>query len=236
MTSLRKLAVGAALVAASFGVRATTVSAFSNASSLDFQGQFLYALSMNPGAAGVAIGDATFRYLLGGVSGAAVSYQYYIQSWHPFNYGAGTDNTNLGTVMRSIVWNNGSNSGTVVNLTLSNLTVGQTYKAQLLFAEACCDRGFDVYRNGLKIADNVSPYVLSGNNYYGSAVVTETFVASSTSVTFGLGYNGGRSDINPILNAATLETVSVPEPAPLGLLAGALGLTMVARRRATRTN
>lgn len=215
---------------------AATVSAFTSVSGLDFQGQFTYAVSANTNAAGLAIGNATFSSMFN-TAGFAVSYQYYIGGWRSQNYGASVENTRLNTVMNSIVWSGGSTTATVVNLTFSNLVVGQTYKTQLLFGEGCCDRGYDVYRGASQIANDVSPYGLNGNTL-GSAVVTDSFVATATSVSYGLGYYGGHPDSNPILNAATLELVTVPpplpEPASLLLLLSGLGLAGTMGRRSIR--
>ena len=66
-----------------------------------------------------------------------------------------------------------------------------------------------------------------------SAVLTDTFTATSTSVVFGFGGRTNFNDNNPILNAATLENVTaVPEPETYALVLAGLGaLGFVARRK-----
>lgn len=208
------------------------ITAFSDSATLDFSGNFTYALTMNPNANGAQVGDAQFTYAVGGATpGVSESHQNYIQNWVPFSNNSTPDNIALTEVMRSIIWSGGGNAE-VVSLTMSNLLVGETYKYQLLFGESCCDRGFDVFMNHILVADNFSPFVLNGNHTLGGAVISDSFVASSSSVTFGLGYHGGRSDWNPILNAATLERVNdVPEPETLALLFFGLGVLGWQRRR-----
>lgn len=225
---LKKLALFATLSASCSFAQATsvTIDTFTSTANLDFQGNFVYALTMNPNAAGTQIGDATFTNALGGTTpGVTESHQNYIQNWHPYNY-TGADATALGSVMQSIIWNYGSNGGySGLSLAMNNLQIGQSYQAQLLFAEACCDRGFDVYQNDALIANDFSPYSL--NNYvYGSAFIRSSFVADANSVTFKFGYYGGHPDRNPILNAATLERTSaaVDEPETLVMLLTGLGL------------
>lgn len=226
---LKKLVLFATLSASCSLAQATpfTIDTFTSTANLDFQGNFVYALTMNPNAAGTQIGDATFTNALGGTTpGVTESHQNYIQNWHPYNY-TGADATALGSVMQSIIWNFGSDGGySGLSLTMNNLQIGQSYQAQLLFAEACCDRGFDVYQNDALIANDFSPFSLNGNNTTGSAFIRSSFVADASSVTFDFGFNGGLPDRNPILNAATLEHTSaaVDEPETLVMLLTGLGL------------
>lgn len=212
------------------------IGTFGSTANLDFQGSFVYALTMNPIAAGTKIGDATFTNALNGATpGVTESHQNYIQGWHPFNY-TGADATALGSVMQSIIWNFGNDGGySGLSLTMNNLQIGQSYQAQLLFAEACCDRGFDVFQNGTLIANDFSPYTLNNNSILGSAFIRSSFVADASSVTFQFGYYGGRNDRNPILNAATLErtSTSVDEPETLVMLLAGLGL--IARMKSRKS-
>lgn len=234
-TPLKKLALFATLsVSCAFAQAASVnIGTFGSSANLDFQGSFVYALTMNPNAAGTKIGDATFTNALNGATpGVTESHQNYIQTWHPFNY-TGADATALGSVMQSIIWNFGNDGGySGLSLTMNNLQIGQSYQAQLLFAEAGYDRGFDVYQNDALIANDFSPYSL--NNYvYGSAFIRSSFVADASSVTFKFGYYGGHPDRNPILNAATLErtTTSVDEPETLVMLLAGLGLIVRMKSR-----
>ncbi len=211
-----------AFLGASVAAQAVPLAAALSNSNVDLTGNFVYALTMNPNAAGTTVGNATFTSGFS-TAGATVSHQNYIQGWHS---STAANSAGLGNVMRSIIWSYGNTNAEVVQLTMSNLQIGTSYKAQLLFGEACCDRGFDIFQNGIKVADDFSPFGLSGNDYGGAAIWADTFVATSTSVVFGLGYYGGHGDYNPILNAATLEqmpSTDVPEPGSLPLLLAGLG-------------
>ena len=204
---------------------------------LDLQGNFVYAVTMNPNAAGVVLGNAQFTYALE-TNDVAVSHQYYIQDWYSSTYTGSAEDVGLGKVMESISWS-GSNyqpDSQVLSVSMAALTIGQTYKAQFLFAENCCERGFNFYQDGVRKASDFSPYAETGNHasYANmSAVLTDIFTATSTSVIFGLGGNANFNDNNPILNAATLENVTaVPEPETFALVLAGLGaLGFVARRK-----
>lgn len=233
----RIAAAMAVALCASLAQAAPTVGVFTGSApgqGLDLQGDFTYALTMNPGAAGVTLGDATFTNAFT-TAGVGLGYANYIGNWYPAGYEPGT----LGAVMQSIIWTpaNGAADSQVVTLSLSNLQVGQTYKVQLLFAEACCARGFDIYQDGVKQADDVSPYALTGGVAYNpnqSAVFSNTFVATASTVVFGLGGQAAYGDNNPILNAATLESIpsAVPEASAYGMtLAGLLVVGALVQRR-----
>ena len=143
--------------------------------------------------------------------------------------------------MRSIIWSNSNNNvdSQVVTMTMSALTIGQSYQAQFMFAEDCCNRGFNFYQDGIKMTSDFSPYNLTGGTTYNgsqSAVLTDNFTATATSVVFGFGgVSSLHGDNNPILNAATLENVSVvPEPDTYAMLLTGLGLMgFTFRRRKT---
>lgn len=232
--TFKNMTLALGMMVTTMSAQATPLASALTTSNVDLTGNFTYALTMNPYAAGSTVGDATFTNALGGsTSGVSISNQYYIQNWH---YSTAANATGLGDVMRSIIWSGGGNSQ-VVQLSMSNLQIGNSYKAQLLFGEGCCDRGFDIFENGVQVANDFSPFALNGNDYRGAAIFSDTFTATSTSVVFGLGYYGGHGDWNPILNAATLEnlgTTNVPEPASLPLLLAGLGLFgLVARKKST---
>lgn len=230
--TIKKISLAMGMMAAAMSVQATPMVAALTTGNVDLTGDFTYALTMNPYAAGTTVGDATFTSALNGnTAGVSISNQYYIQNWH---YSAAANATGLGDVMRSIIWSGGGNAQ-VVQLSMSNLQIGNSYKAQLLFGEACCNRGFDIFQNGVQVANDFSPFGLNGNAYSGAAIFSDTFTATSTSVVYGLGYYGAHPDWNPILNAATLENLSagqVPEPAALPLvLAGLVLFGFVARKK-----
>ena len=237
---LRSVALASIVAVSTVAQAQVTVGTFTGSAAgqgLDLQGNFNYALTFNPDAAGTTLGDATFTNAFT-TSRITVENQNYIQNWYPGTYTDSANDIALGQVMQSIVWSssNGNADSQVVTLSMSGLTVGQTYKTQLLFAEACCNRGFNVYQDGTKISSELSPYMLTGNNSFNdteSVVLTDTFMAMSSSVIFGFGGTSSlHADNNPILNAATLENVSaVPEPESYSMLLAGLGLMGFMKRR-----
>jgi len=194
---------------------------------LDFEGSFEYAVNVL-GNGGFNIGDASFTN--DSVSGVNISAQHSILNWHNANYGNSADDNSLEYVMQSIRW---SGAGTdVVRVDMSDLVVGDSYSLQLLFAETCCTRGFDVFAEGQKIVDDFSPYVEQGfvNNQSAGAFVRYDFVAGDSTLNITFGGSAPFGDNNPILNGFTLEHVtSVPEPSTTALLA--LSLFGLAARR-----
>lgn len=240
---LRFIALTSIVVASTVAHAQVTISTFTGSAAgqgLDLQGNFNYALTFNPNAAGTTLGDAKFTNAFT-TSGVTLGNQNYIQNWYPGNYTGSANDIALGHVMQSIIWSNsnGNADSQVVTLSMSGLTLGQTYKTQLLFAEDCCNRGFNVYQDGTKIARELSPYTLTGNRTFNgteSVVLMDTFTATSSSTTFGF---GGMSplhpDNNPILNAATLENVSaVPEPGSYSMLLAGLGLMGFMARKSAK--
>ena len=74
-----------------------------------------------------------------------------INDWHSANYGSSANDNSLEFIMKSIRW---SHIPEEFNVTLNNLTVGNDYSMQLLFAEDCCNHGIDVFADGQMIWDN----------------------------------------------------------------------------------
>jgi len=198
---------------------------------LDFSGNFEYAVNVRGNGGGV-VGDAVFTN--DSASGVSISAQNNILNWHGTNYGS-TDNDNaLEYVMQSIRW---SGRGTdVVTVALDNLTVGDDYSLQLLFAESCCIRGFDVFVEDELLVDDFSAYSLQGsrNNTSLGAFIRFDFVATDSTLNIAMGGSApAYNDNNPILNGLTLEnTTSVPEPTSLAIFA--LSLLGLGARKARR--
>lgn len=239
---LVKMAVLVTLLATAAMTRAdVTVGTFSGSAignGLDLQGSFVYALTMNSSAVGTILDDTRFTDARN-TQGVTVASEVYIQDWYHSSYTGSPNDIALGSVMKSISssFANGQPDSQVFTMTMAGLTIGQSYKAQFLFAEVCCDRGFNFYHSGEKLASNFSPYALTGNRAYNSgesAVLIDTFTATSDAVVFGFGGSANHSDNNPILNAATLESMTPPVPEPETytlLLAGLSALGLVSRRR-----
>ena len=183
---------------------------FTSVSDLDFSGTFLNAINL----AGTAttIGDVTFQdgRASNNTSNANESFQHEIQNWNNRNYG----NTGLNNIMKGIRWSGGSGNSPYVQFT--NATAGQKYKIQALFKERCCNRYFDVYVDGTKIVDDFRPRSAGGDNSASARYLTYQFEAASTNVMFRMSgrtaENSGsklhNNDINPILNAISIETLA----------------------------
>ena len=123
----------------------------------------------------------------------------------------------LELVMESLRWSPHPES---VEAHLDSLIVGQSYKLQLLFYEECCSRGFDVFVDGVQIADEFSPQAVQGGiRAAGSgAFISHTFAASRADVVVTLsGADADFPDRNPILQALTLEALTCRAAAELTL-------------------
>ncbi|MDA7481300.1 autotransporter-associated beta strand repeat-containing protein, partial [Candidatus Pelagibacter ubique] len=142
-------------------------------------------------------------------SNANESFQHEIQNWNSRNYG----NTGLNNIMKGIRWSGGTGHSPYVQFT--NATAGQKYKIQALFKEQNYNRYFDVYVDGTKIVDDFRPLDAGSTSVNRGRYLTYQFEAASTNVMFRLSgrtaeNSGGRlhvNDVNPILNAISIEAV-----------------------------
>ncbi len=183
---------------------------------LDLSGTFVHAFNVGtPGAAGQA-GDAYFT--ADNESGITLGAPNEIASWSTREFGASANDTTLETVFQSIRWADTShpNPGLrVISVILDNLTPGNRYKLQLLFAESGdYNRRFDVRVDGVLVADDFGPSEAQGSpaKTYAATAVVHEFVASATSATIvldGASVTDGTADKNPILNGVTLEQTAV---------------------------
>ncbi len=175
---------------------------------LDLSGVFVYALAIGAGDdANVQVGDALFAPLsLDEVPGATLTAVNGAANWYNVVYGDSEADLNLAIATSSIRY-----QGPTVDLALDNLEVGAQYKLQLMFGEACCNRGFGIYVDGQLIVKRFNPGIVQGGigNLRQEAMISHTFFAKSTSLLIRLDVTGsGFPDPNPILNAATLERVA----------------------------
>lgn len=171
---------------------------------LDLQGTFLYAVNMGGPAVG-PVQDASFTSSeSGGTPGLTFTAPNIIPNWHAPNYGNTANDNNLETVLQSIRYNGGTTS-----VDLTGLTVGNIYKLQLLYAESCCMRGFDVSVEGTMVAPAFAPFTTQGgiNNTTQGAQITRVFQAGDTILNIAMVAPGAFADPNPIINGLTVENL-----------------------------
>ena len=177
---------------------------------LDLEGDFVYAVNLlfsEPPMEDLPIGDAVFTH--DGVEGFSFNFPNQIAAWHAPEYGDSQDDDNLEFVMESIRW--GVDPTT---MTMENLTAGQYYRLQMLFAENCCDRGWDIGINGIPVLDDFNVQIEQGGiaNTSQGVVVSVDFVAIGNSVDINF-WRGAPAfpDNNAIINGLTLESISSPD-------------------------
>jgi hypothetical protein len=174
---------------------------------LDFQGAFVHAVDVG-GLGGVVVGDVEFTdgseagVAAGDSPGVFITDANEILDWHVADYGGSNNDDELELVMQSIRWS--EPPGLEIDLDVEP----GSYQVQLLFAESCCDRGFDIRVEGELAVNNFNVQVLQEgiNN-----PVNGVFFRDTVSVTDGVlnialgGVNEWASDNNPILNGITVE-------------------------------
>jgi len=194
---------------------------------LVFDGDFVYAVDAG-GDGGFQIGDAVFTNDT--APGVTLNAQHRIPNWKTFTYGSSADDNALETLMKSIRYST-SYDGILpldVSIALADLVPGTDYELQLLFGEGTSNRGFDVFIEGMLVADDFSPYALTGIDLTKGVVLTHQFTALDDTLEILLdGLGTPFPDKNPIIQGLTLKII--PEPASMSLLA--LGLLALLRRR-----
>ncbi len=203
----------------------TTIGTFTGGDvgeGLDLTGTFPYAVNMGGPVTG-PVQNVSFTSTAALPAGFTFSAPNEIAGWHAANYGSTANDNNLEVVMQSIRWNTGP-----VTMDLANLTPGNVYKLQLLYAESCCMRGFDVSAEGAMIAPDFAPFVTQGgtNNTALGAVITHQYEALDTILNVLQAPPAPFGDPNPIINGITLEDLG-PVRRDLNIRsdAGALTLT-----------
>lgn len=181
---------------------------------VDLQGNFVYAVNVSSaGAAGKAY-DADFT--ADTVPGVSVLAPNNIAAWNQPEYGDSAADNVMEFVTQSIRY------GPTVGVRLTGLFPGSTYKVQLFFYEQCCaNRGFNVYGDGVLIAEDFVPHEIQGgvNNTAGSAMVSAEFVTQRDSLYIVLDAAAApREDLtdpNAILDGFTLEALNLVAPPSL---------------------
>jgi|GEM_PF-2563722 len=182
---------------------------------LDLDGTFAHAIDFG-GPGGVTVGDATFTD--GSESGISenihITATQEVRNWHRPEYGSTANDDGLELVMESIRWN--GLPGFEVDVPIES---GSEYKLQLLFAEGCCNRGFDVLIEEDSLVNDFNVQVAQGgiNNPEQGVVVSHTFTALDDVLSLVLrGDDPNTNDDNPIISALTLEVLS-DQPANPGM-------------------
>jgi len=158
--------------------------------------------------------EAAKKVLDADVAGATLVAGNTAGNWYPVVYGDTENDVALAAATSSIRWSDANNATTPeVVLTLENLELGAEYKAQLIFGENCCNRGFDVFLDGTLIVKDFNPGNVHGGigNRKQTALITRLHFARDTKLTFrfdGRGATSAFTDHNAILNAVTLEKVA----------------------------
>lgn len=173
---------------------------------LDLTGDFAYAL--NIGGFDAVVGDAEFVEATvdgGAPSGVTITNAVNeLPAWFQANFGDSENDLELATVAGSIRF------GGDLSVDL-DVEAGQDYKLQLLFTEACCDRGFDVTVEDQLVVDNLHlPDLQNGVENSGEfgAFYVGTFKATDDQLNIHLGGQNPRAADNlPTLAAVTLERV-----------------------------
>jgi hypothetical protein len=214
---------------------ATRTSAFTGADAgegLDFQGTFLAAVNAR-GAGGFSIGNASFTNDTG-----VITSENEIGNWGanaPIGFSGSVDDTALNTLMESIRWTATDGVGMeTINASVGGLTVGNTYKLQLMFGDAIAgnNRHFAVDINGDRVIGDFAQDAHVGDattSNLGVAVVHE-FVATSTTldvVLAGTALTTPGNDLNPLLQGLTVEDRGVTGIVTTGTFANAAALDFV---------
>lgn len=179
---------------------------------LDLDGTFQYAVNVG-GAGGLAVRDAVFTN--DSAPGFTWAAENLAAPWFARpTMGDTVNDDNLETVLHTIRWSayNG-NALDTVQIELDGIVPGADYKLQLLFAERCCDRAYDIVIDGEKVVETMHVPSLTGtpenplfNSLDTGVVYAREFTADGTSLFIELdGRFAWFPDGNALIEALTLE-------------------------------
>jgi CSLREA domain-containing protein len=203
------------------GTHAERVLGYGPARGVDLQGRFIYAFSVGGSVAAGRIGSANFT--TDNVPGVSITAGHREENWNMREFGDSPENDALESVFRSIRWSNSYEDDPelrTVKVVLGNLVPQQYYKLQLMFAESAdYDRYFDIYVEGVKVADDFNPSRVQGQNQNmrTAAIFTHGVRPGTDTITIVLDGSDvalAGADSNPILSGVTLETITPPNAAP----------------------
>jgi hypothetical protein len=178
---------------------------------LDLDGVFQYAVNV-AGPGGLKVRDATFTAET--APGVSVLSDHVANPWgNPSSLGDTENDKNLGIVMNSIRWSQPPEPLPGVEVHLERLVPNADYKLQLLVAERCCNRAFDVFVDEeLGVTEMHAPTLVGTpdapnyNNVSAGVVYTHEFQADGETLFIELtGENTLHPDGNAILQGFTLE-------------------------------
>ena len=111
-------------------------------------------------------------------------------------------------MLESIRW---SGFPSEVTYDLANIEPGTSYRLQMLFAEKCCSRGYDVFVEGEQIVDDFSPQAVQGgiNVLDNGAALTMDFTASDDVLNIELSETPARIQNTPPPEAAAARRLKL---------------------------
>ncbi len=181
--------------------------AITSAADVDLDGDIVYAVDVG-GAGGQVVNGVEFT-ADSGTSGLNFVAQHIIAAPWSFavNIGDSADDVALGNVLDSIRWSNAADDPT--GLIFDFDAPPGLYQITGLFAEKCCDRGFDVFVNGVHVADEFSPNAIqagAGGRETTGAYIKITSLHGGGPLSFELdGTDASFPDRNAILMGAVVE-------------------------------
>lgn len=161
----------------------------------DLQGNFLYAVNVSSaGPAGKAY-DADFT--ADNVPGVTVTAANNVPNWNQPEYGDSPADNVMEFVTQSIRY------APIVSVRLTGLVPGSRYKFQSFYYEQCCaNRGFNIYADGVLIAENFVPTETQGG--------VVNIVSSAAMVSFE--FTTQRDNLYVVLNAGATTREDLTDP------------------------